>query len=54
MPDVPTFAEVGYPDVNRTAFYGIIGPKGMSPELVDKINKATLKVLQNPDVKKAH
>lgn len=52
MPDVPTFAEVGYPDVNRTAFYGIIGPKGMSPELVDKINKATLKVLQNPDVKK--
>ena len=52
LPDVPTFKEVGLPQVNRMASYGILGPKGMDKATVDKINAAVKKVLQDPAVKK--
>ena len=52
LPDVPTFKEVGLEQVNRMAFYGILGPKNMPKEIVDKINAATRKVLQDPAVRK--
>ena len=50
LPDVPTFKEVGLDAVNRMAFYGILGPKGMPKDVVEKINAATKKVLQDPAV----
>ncbi len=37
LPDVPTFKEVGLSLLNRMAFYGILGPKGMQKNVVDKI-----------------
>ena len=52
LPDVPTFKEVGLPQVNRMASYGILGPKGMDKATVEKINAAVKKVLQDPAVKK--
>jgi len=52
LPDVPTFAEVGVASVNRMAFYGLHGPKGLSPEVVGKLNAAVKKALESPDVKK--
>ena len=52
LPNVPTFKEVGLEPVNRMAFYGIYGPKGMPKEIVDKINAAVRKVLEDPVVKK--
>lgn len=51
LPDVPTFAEVGYPDVNKTAHYGLVGPANMPAAIRDKIYNATIKVLNQPDVK---
>jgi tripartite-type tricarboxylate transporter receptor subunit TctC len=50
LPAVPTFKELGLEPVNRPAFYGIYGPKGMPKELVQKLNAALLKVLQDPAV----
>ena len=52
MPDVPTFKEVGLESVNRMAYYGIVGPKGLPKPIVDKINAATVKVLQDPAIRK--
>ena len=50
LPAVPTFKELGLEPVNRPAFYGIYGPKGMPKDLVQKLNAALLKVLQDPAV----
>jgi tripartite-type tricarboxylate transporter receptor subunit TctC len=52
LPNVPTFKEVGMEPVNRMAYYGILGPKGLPKEVVDKISEATKKALAEPAVKK--
>ena len=52
LPDVPTFKEMGLEPVNRMAYYGLIGPKGMPKDVVDKIYNATKTALNDPAVKK--
>ena len=52
LPDVPTFKEVGLEPVNRPAFYGIYGPKGLPKDVVDKVHDAVRKTLDEPAVKK--
>ena len=52
LPNVPTFKEVGLEPVNRMAYYGIYGPKGLPKEIVDKVNAAVKKTLEDPAVKK--
>jgi tripartite-type tricarboxylate transporter receptor subunit TctC len=52
LPNVPTFKEVGLEPVNRMAYYGILGPKNMPKDVVDKIYAATRKVLDDPAVRK--
>ena len=52
LPNVPTFKEVGLEPVNRMAYYGIYGPKGLPKEVVDKVHAGVLKALQDPAVRK--
>jgi tripartite-type tricarboxylate transporter receptor subunit TctC len=51
LPDVPTLSEVGLPEANRVAFYGIYGPKGLPKEVVSKVHDAVKKTLEDPQVK---
>ena len=51
LPNVPTFKEVGLEPVNRMAYYGILGPKDLPREIVDKIGDATRKALADPAVR---
>jgi tripartite-type tricarboxylate transporter receptor subunit TctC len=52
LPNVPTFKEVGLEPVNRMAYYGIYGPKGLPQEVVDKVNAAVKKALEDPNVRR--
>ena len=52
LPNVPTFKEVGLEPVNRMAYYGIYGPKGLPKEVIDKINAGVRKALEDPAVRK--
>jgi tripartite-type tricarboxylate transporter receptor subunit TctC len=52
LPNTPTFKEVGLEPVNRMAYYGVLGPKGLPKEVVDKISAAVKKALEDPAVRK--
>jgi tripartite-type tricarboxylate transporter receptor subunit TctC len=52
LPNVPTFKEVGLEPVNRMAYYGIYGPKGLPKDIVDKVNAGVRKALEDPAVRK--
>lgn len=52
LPNVPTFKELGLEPVNRMAYYGLIGPKGMAPDVVNKIHSAAMDALKQPAVRK--
>ena len=50
-PDVPTVAESGVPGYDYVSWLGVVGPAGMSRELVMKINTDTNRILQMPEVR---
>jgi tripartite-type tricarboxylate transporter receptor subunit TctC len=50
LPDVPTIAEAGFPDLISPSYYGYLAPKGTSPAIVSKLNVEINKILERPDV----
>lgn len=51
LPDVPTIAESGFPNYEATLWYGLIGPKGMPLDVVEKLNTVVNKILQKPSAR---
>jgi tripartite-type tricarboxylate transporter receptor subunit TctC len=52
FPDLPTFKELGYPDMVATTWFSLSGPKGMPAGIVTKINAAVDKAKDSPEVQK--
>lgn len=51
LPDVPTFTELGYPELNFSNWLGVVVSGAMSPEQSEKIHKAVKAVAMNPKFK---
>jgi tripartite-type tricarboxylate transporter receptor subunit TctC len=49
--DVPTFVELGYPQIHGVAWFWLTGPKGIPPEIVDKLNHEVRRILGLPHIK---
>lgn len=50
-PEIPTMGEQGFPEVEVLNWQGLVGPKGMAPELVRQLNSVLNKALQEPDLR---
>ena len=51
MPDVPSFPEAGQPKLPIGPWFGLVGPAGLPPEIVARMNKEMVAVLAKPSVK---
>jgi tripartite-type tricarboxylate transporter receptor subunit TctC len=52
VPEVPTLSELGLADFDVGTWTGLVGPKGMPADVVQKINAAVAEVVNDPAVKK--
>jgi len=50
-PDVPTVAEAGIAGYQSVAWYGLVGPKNMPPDLLKKLNEETIRAVAAPSVR---
>ena len=51
-PDLPTVAESGYPGYEVTNWHGLVGPKGLPREVVERINREINEIITSEDMKK--
>lgn len=50
-PDIPTAAEVGFPDMVLITWNGVLAPAGTPPAILDRLNKDIIGVMNTPDMK---
>jgi len=51
FPDVPTFSELGYPELAAAIWFSLSGPPGMPAEIVTRLNAEVRRILHLPDVR---
>ena len=49
LPEVPTTAEAGMPELLVTAWYGLFAPAGVKPDIIDYLNTEVIKVMNAPE-----
>src|SRR6267378_2850624 len=52
LPDVPSFAELGYPGMDIALWYGVVAPGGTPAPVVQRLNAELAKIVAMPDVRK--
>jgi len=50
-PDAPTFAEIGYPQIDVSLWYGMMVPAGTPQPVIDRLNREIGKVLALPEIR---
>jgi tripartite-type tricarboxylate transporter receptor subunit TctC len=53
LPEVPTFAELGYPRMDIALWYGIVAPGGTPAPIVGRLNAELVRILDMPDVRQS-
>ena len=53
LPDVPSFAELGYPGMDIALWYGVAAPGGTPAPVVQRLNAELVKILDMPDIRKS-
>jgi tripartite-type tricarboxylate transporter receptor subunit TctC len=53
LPDVPLFAELGYPRMDISLWYGIVAPAGTPQSIVQRLNAELVKILDMPGVRRS-
>ena len=51
LPEVPTFLELGYPDLEFTAWFGFIAPAGVPEVILDRLNGEIVRAVNAADVR---
>jgi tripartite-type tricarboxylate transporter receptor subunit TctC len=51
FPDIPTYAEMGYPDLVATVWFSLSGPPGLPAEIVNRLNAEVNRALEAPEVR---
>lgn len=51
LPNVPTYQEVGHPELNAPSWFGLVAPKSTPTALVQRVQAAVAQALQHPAVK---
>ena len=54
LPNVPTFAEVGFPGFEVTSWYAVVARSGTPRPIVDKLSKEFNAIVQSPEFKKRY
>jgi tripartite-type tricarboxylate transporter receptor subunit TctC len=52
FPDVPTLAELGYPELVAYTWYGLSGPAGLPAEITSRLNEAVNALMALPEVRR--
>jgi len=50
-PDLPTFAEMGFPELVATVWFSLSGPAGLPPEVVSRLNEEVRRALELPEIR---
>ena len=50
-PELPTMAELGYPQVEFSDWLGIVAPAGTPPEVIERLSMALADIVAQPDMK---
>jgi tripartite-type tricarboxylate transporter receptor subunit TctC len=50
LPDVPTFTELGMPELEMTIWTGMAGPAGLPPDIVQRLQSELSKILRSPAI----
>lgn len=53
LPDVPTFAEAGFAELQSAEWFGLFAPAGTSPATIARLNRAAIDAFTRPEVRKA-
>jgi tripartite-type tricarboxylate transporter receptor subunit TctC len=53
LPDVPSFAELGYPGMDIALWYGVVAPSGTPGPIVQRLNAELVRILDVPSIRKS-